>query len=131
MNLLSPFLIATSSSISSSRGFCIPTIDGRHARFLRGLLPLLALGPGALALVLELVAAGAELGDGLLGEQLLQRPLLDVLRFVFFELRDELHRAREDAAFVLLAAGDDFGEFVDAFVDRFAAAALDCERFGG
>lgn len=126
-NLLSPLLIATStSSISSGIRLRIPTINGRHARFLRGLLPLLALGPGALALVLELVAAGAQLGDGLLGEQLLQRPLLDVLRFVFFELRDELHGAREDAAFVLLAAGYDFGQLVDAFVDRFAAAALDC-----
>lgn len=37
-----------------------------------------------------------------------------------------MHRPLEDGAFVLLAAGDDLGELVDAFVDGFAAAALDC-----
>jgi len=36
-----------------------------------------------------------------------------------------LDGAGEDGAFVLFAAGDDLGEFVDAFVDGFAAASLD------
>jgi hypothetical protein len=61
----------------------------------------------------------------LLRKQLLQRPLLDVLGFVVFELCDELDGARENAAFVLLAAGHDFGDFVDAFVDGLAAATFD------
>ena len=61
----------------------------------------------------------------MLRKQLLQRPLLDVLGFVVFELCDELDGARENAAFVLLAAGHDFGDFVDAFVDGLAAATFD------
>ena len=60
------------------------------------------------------------------GEQLFQRPLLDVLGFVVFELCDELDGTRENAAFVLLAAGHDLGDFVDAFVDGLTAAAFDC-----
>jgi hypothetical protein len=90
-----------------------------------GFLPQLTLGPGALAFVLKFVAAGAELGNGLLGQKLLQSPLLDVLRLVFLELCDELHGAGENAALVLLATRYDLGDFVDSFVDGFAAAALD------
>lgn len=92
---------------------------------MRGFLPQLALGPGALTFVLKFVAAGAELGDGLLGQKLLQSPFLDVLRLVVFELGDELHGAGEDAALVLLASGHDLGDLVDAFVDGFAATSLD------
>jgi hypothetical protein len=61
----------------------------------------------------------------LLGEQLLQSPLLDVLRLIVFELRDELHGAGEDAALVLLTSRHDFGDLVDSFVDSFASASLD------
>lgn len=60
------------------------------------------------------------------GKQLLQRPLFDVLSFVVFELCDELDSARENAAFVLLAAWDNLGDFVDAFVDSLTATTLDC-----
>ena len=85
-------------------------------------LPALDLGPGLRALLLELVARAAELRDGLLGEQLLQRPLFDVLRLVLLELGDELYGALQDRALVLLAARHNLGELVDAFVDGFAAA---------
>jgi hypothetical protein len=113
----------TSTRIRTSTGS--DTFDRSHTGLLRGFLPQLTLGPGALAFVLEFVAAGAELGDGLLGQQLLQGPFLDVLRLVVFELRDELHGAGENAALVLLASGHDFGDFVDSFVDGFASASLD------
>jgi len=36
-----------------------------------------------------------------------------------------VHRTLEDRAFIFLAARDDLGELVDAFVDGFAATALD------
>ena len=61
----------------------------------------------------------------MLGEKLFQRPLLDVLGLVVFELCDELDSAGENAAFVLLAAWHDLGDFVDAFVDGLAAATFD------
>ena len=52
-------------------------------------------------------------------------PFLDVFLLVVFELRDVLDAALQDGAFVFVAAGDDFGELVDAFVDGFAAPSLD------
>lgn len=39
-----------------------------YTNILRSFLPLLTLGPGTLIFGLEFVAAGAELGDGLLGQ---------------------------------------------------------------
>lgn len=39
-----------------------------YTNILRSFLPLLTLGPGTLTFSLEFVAAGAELGDGLLGQ---------------------------------------------------------------
>jgi len=39
-----------------------------YTNILRSFLPLLTLGPGTLTFGLEFVAAGAELGDGLLGQ---------------------------------------------------------------
>jgi hypothetical protein len=102
------------------------SLDRSNTGLLRRLLPLLALGPCALALTLELVAARAEFRDGLLSEELLQRPLFDVLGLVVFELRDELYSACENAAFVLFAARHDLCDFVDTFVNGFTAAALNC-----
>jgi len=61
----------------------------------------------------------------LFSEQLLKCPFLDVLRLVLLELCDELNRALEDGAFILLAPRDNLGELIDALVDGFAAAALD------
>ena len=53
----------------------------------------LALLPGPLALALEFITASAELGDGLFGEQLFERPLLNVLLLVLFQLSNELNSA--------------------------------------
>lgn len=50
---------------------------------LAGTLVNLALIPGPLAFGFELVAACAEFRDGLLCQQLLKRPLFDVLLLVF------------------------------------------------
>jgi hypothetical protein len=49
-----------------------------------------------LHLGLELIATGAQLGDCLLGEQFLERPFLDVLLLVLFELCDELDSALQN-----------------------------------
>jgi hypothetical protein len=62
----------------------------------------------------------------LFGQEFLQSPLLDVLSLVVFELCDELDSTRENAAFVLFAARHNLRDFVDAFVDGFTAATLDC-----
>lgn len=75
-------------------------------------------------LILELIARRAQFGNGLFREQLLQRPFLDVLVLVVFQLRNELYRSRKDRAFILFAARHNFGQLVYAFVNRFAAAAL-------
>ncbi len=53
-----------------------------QARVLTGLLPHIGLPPSALALVLEFLDACAELGDGLLGQEFLERPFFDVLRLI-------------------------------------------------
>jgi len=76
---------------------------------LAGLLPCLHLSPGTHALVLQLVVAGGEFGDGLLGKKLLQRPLLNVLGLVLLELGDELNCTLQYRAFVLLATRHDLG----------------------
>ena len=99
---------------------------GQDAILLACTLVDLALVPCTLTLCLELVAAGAEFGDGLLGQQLFERPFFNVLLLVLLELGDELHGALEDGALVLLAAWNDLGEFVDALVDGLAAAAFNC-----
>ena len=87
---------------------------------------MLALSPGPLTLRLKLVAARAELGNGLLRQQLLERPLLNVLRLVLLELRDKLDGTSENAALVLLTSWYNFGKFVDAFIDRLPTPALNC-----
>jgi hypothetical protein len=79
-----------------------------------------------LRLCLEPITARAEFGNGLVQQEFLQRPLLNVLTFVILELGNVLHRALEDAAFVLLAARYNLRELVDAFVNCFAAAAFNC-----
>lgn len=86
----------------------------------------LALVPCTLALCFELVTAGAELGDGLLSQQLLKSPFFNILLLVLLKLGYELYGALEDRALVLLAAWNNLGEFVDAFVDSLATAALNC-----
>lgn len=88
----------------------------------------LALVPRSLAFCLELVATGAELRNRLLGKQLLQRPFLNVLLLVLFQLRDELHSPLEDGALVLLAPRNDLGQFIDPFIDCLATATLHCSH---
>lgn len=56
----------------------------------------LALIPGPLALGFEFIAAGTKFGDGLLREQLLKCPLLNVLLLILLELGDELNSALEN-----------------------------------
>jgi len=81
-------------------------------------LPKLLLVPCTVQLPTEVV-------DGLLRDELLERPLVDVLVAVVLQFLDVRNGAREDRAFVLLTARDDLGEFVDAFVYCLAAATFD------
>lgn len=87
-------------------------------------LPRLQLAVQPLALGLELVIGLAELCDGLLRKQLLQRPLLNVLLLVLLKLRDEVDGALEDGSLVLLASRYYLGEFVDALIDVFSTTSF-------
>ena len=100
---------------------------GQDAVLLACALVDLALVPCTLAFSLELVAAGAEFGDGLFREKLLKCPLLNVLLLILLELGDELNCPLEDGALVLLAAWHDLGELVDTLVDGLPATAFDCK----
>lgn len=82
---------------------------GQDAGILAGAFVYMTLVPGSLTIGLELVTASAEFSDGLLCQQLLECPLLDVLLFILFELCDELDGTLEDGALVLLASGNNFG----------------------
>jgi hypothetical protein len=97
----------------------------QNAVVFAGALVDLTLVPRPLAFVLELLATCAQLCDGLLRQQLLEGPLLDVLLLVLLQLSDELYGPLEDRPLVLFAAWYDLGQFVDAFVDGLAAAAFD------
>lgn len=77
-------------------------IDGK-AIVLGDLLPGFQLAVDAVDLLLELVVGGAELRDGLLGEKLLQCPLLDRLLFVLLELGNVADSICQDRTLVLLA----------------------------
>lgn len=89
-------------------------------------LPGLEFGVAAIQLALEFVACAAEFGNGLLREQLFQRPLFNVLAFILFQLLDKGHGTLENAAFVLFAAWHNLGNLVDAFIDGFTATTFDC-----
>ena len=91
---------------------------------LASLLPRLDLAPCSFALGLELIVARTEFRDGLLGQELLQGPLLNILGLVLLELRDELDRPLQDRTLVLLAAGYNLCELIDALIDSLSAAAL-------
>jgi hypothetical protein len=103
-----------------------PTLP-RHTRLETGLLPGLRFPPRPLQILLKLFVPLAEILDRLLRKQLLEGPLLNILRFVLLKLLNVLHRALKDRALVLLAAWDNLGELVDALVDGFSAASLHCE----
>lgn len=74
---------------------------------------------------LQSVAGSAQFGNGLFSEELLQSPLLDILRFVLLELSDELNCALKNASLVLLTAWYDLGELINTLIDGFAAATFD------
>lgn len=85
----------------------------------------LALVPGPLTLGLEFVTARAELGDGLLSEQLLECPFLNILLLVLLKLSDELDGTLEDRALILLTARHNLGQLVDALVDGLTSTSFD------
>lgn len=72
--------------------FTVLGFDGGTG-LLRRFLPLFTFRPCTLALHLQLIATGAEFGDGLFRHQLLKRPLLNILGLVLLELRYELDSA--------------------------------------
>jgi hypothetical protein len=91
-------------------------VSGRYVILLRGqtstlasLLPRLDFSPCSLTLGLQLVITGTEFCDGLLSEELLEGPLLDILSFVLLELGDELNGTLQNRSLVLLTTGDDLG----------------------
>ena len=105
---------------------CAGVVLKRQAGILSETLPDLELSIQSAVLVLKLVVRLAELRNGLLRKKLLQSPFLDVLSLVLFELRDEGDGPLENGPLVLLAVRDDLGKLIDALVDGFSTAALDC-----
>jgi hypothetical protein len=119
-------MFAASSTRTILVGVVFPLLNlVRHdASVLTGALVDLAFIPMPLHLCLELIAASAQLSDSLLREELLQGPFFDILLLILLQLCDELNGALEDGSLVLLAARDNLGEFVDAFVDSLATSTL-------
>jgi hypothetical protein len=99
-------------SVTSARaillGIVLPILDliwNNASVFARTLVDG-TLIPSSLAFAFELITAGAELSNGLFGQQLLQCPLLDILLLVLLELLDELNGTLQNGALVLLTARD-------------------------
>lgn len=105
--------------------FALFDLIGDNTRIFASALVDCALVPRSLAFGLELVAASAKFGNGLLCEKLLEGPFLDVLLLVLLQLCDELDSTLQNGAFVLLAARYDLCELVNALVDGLAATTLD------
>jgi hypothetical protein len=129
-DIASVYSIKTTTTIRNRRKHILlvlrPVLLWHQPLALACLLPGLTLGPGALAFRLQLVIACAQLGDGLFREELLECPLLNVLRLVFLQLCDERNGALQDGSLVLLAARDNLRQLVDALVDGLAATPLNC-----
>lgn len=89
-------------------------------------LPRLKLSVCPVTFVLELVVGRTKLCDGLLGEELLQRPLLDGSLLLLPELRDIADRVLQNGAFILLTSRNDLSQLIDAFIDGLTTATLDC-----
>ena len=68
----------------------------------------------------------------LVHEQLLERPLLDVPRFILFQMVDVLYGARENRALRFLSGAirDDATKLIDPFVDVSPSTALDFFLYG-
>lgn len=69
-----------------------------------------------------------EIAHGLIHQQLLQRPLLDVPRLVVFKLMDVLHRASKYGAFGFFATGSvgyNCGELINPLVDVPSPSSFD------
>lgn len=101
---------------------------GLQTGLLRNSLPRLEFSVESLALLLELVVGRAQLRNGLLGQELFQRPLFDILLLVLLELGDEANSPLQDRSLVLFASRHDLGQLVDAFVDGLATPTLHCFR---
>ena len=116
-------------SVPRSGGGGVPIgFTGIETGALARLFPGFRLTPSTLAFVLEFVHTPAELSDGLFSEELLERPLLDILGFILLELSDEGHGTLQDGSLVLLTTRDDLCELIDTLVDRFTATSLDCRN---
>lgn len=97
---------------------------GNDARLFACALPDIALVPSVLHLSFELVAAAAQLSDGLLREKLLESPFLNILLLVLLQLRDELDGTLKNGTLVLFATRNNLGELIDTLVDGLTTATL-------
>ena len=77
-------------------------------------------------LVLQTFTGRAEFGDGLVEQELLKSPLLDVLLFIFSQLTNILDGALKDRTLVLLTSRNNLGKFIDAFIDSLPTTTLNC-----
>jgi hypothetical protein len=109
---------------SSSSFFAILQTGWYAVVVYTGLFVQLSLVPCPLIVALEPVTACAQFVDCLIKQKLLKCPFLNILALVVLELSDILDGALEDGAFILLAAGNNLLELVDAFVDGLTTTAL-------
>ena len=69
--------------------FLVVFLLGIQTGTLASLLPCLNLTPGPLAFGFQLVIASTEFSNGLFSQELLQSPLLNILRLILLKLGDE------------------------------------------
>ena len=118
------FFNSSTRSILISAVFTLLDFIGHDPGVLASPLIDLTFVPMSLHLCLEFVAASAQLSDCLLSQELLECPFLNILLLVLLQLSNELDSTLQDGAFVLFAARNDLGKFIDALIDGLATAAL-------
>ena len=85
-------------------------------------MPFTRLGPGGARHLLHTVEAVGQFLDGNVKGGAFVGPFVLLVE----QFLDVFVGALQDGAFVLLSAGDDLADVLDAFVDYFATAAFDC-----
>ena len=87
-------------------------------------LPLVGLVPSLSVRVAQRLVALGELIDG----HLQQASFITELLLFLLQLQNVAVSALENGPFVLFVASDKLGDILNAFVDDFTAAALNCSR---
>lgn len=112
------------NNLALARGIAALVL-GLKTSALARLLPDVHFPESAVAFGFKLVVTCTQFSDSLFGEQLFQRPLLDILRLVLFQLSNELDCALQDGAFVLFTARDDLRDLIDTLIYCLSTTSFD------